>query len=192
MTRAGGKVHWARDAEEANRIIAGIAKEHGAGGGRQGQVHSHGRDQAQRAPGARGHQGLRDGPRGAHHPARRGDLIAHPRAGDPQEPRGDQGAVPEEARRARPLRRALRPGRGGPPVPAREVPEGEGRHHAGLTSRSPRPVRSASSSPRATAACVRRLPPVLVTLMGIEKVIPAWRDFEVYMQLLPAPRRPSG
>jgi L-lactate dehydrogenase complex protein LldF len=29
------------------------------------------------------------------------------------------------------------------------------------------------------------LPPVLVSLMGIEKVIPAWRDFEVFMQLLP-------
>src|SRR5215211_4724239 len=29
------------------------------------------------------------------------------------------------------------------------------------------------------------LPPVLVTLMGIEKVIPAWQDFEVFMQLLP-------
>ncbi len=29
------------------------------------------------------------------------------------------------------------------------------------------------------------LPPVLVTTMGIEKVIPAWRDFEVFMQLLP-------
>src|SRR5215211_4246699 len=29
------------------------------------------------------------------------------------------------------------------------------------------------------------LPPVLVTLMGIEKVIPAWRDFEIFMQLLP-------
>src|SRR5829696_4575302 len=28
-------------------------------------------------------------------------------------------------------------------------------------------------------------PPVLVTLMGIEKIIPAWRDFEVFMQLLP-------
>jgi len=29
------------------------------------------------------------------------------------------------------------------------------------------------------------LPNVLVTLMGIEKVIPTWRDFEVFMQLLP-------
>jgi L-lactate dehydrogenase complex protein LldF len=30
VTRAGGEVHWARDAEEANQIIAGIAKEKGA------------------------------------------------------------------------------------------------------------------------------------------------------------------
>ncbi len=30
VTRAGGKVHWARDAEEANRTIAGIVREHGA------------------------------------------------------------------------------------------------------------------------------------------------------------------
>jgi len=30
VTRAGGQVHWARDAEEANRIIAGIAKSHDA------------------------------------------------------------------------------------------------------------------------------------------------------------------
>jgi L-lactate dehydrogenase complex protein LldF len=30
VTGAGGVVHWARDAEEANRIVAGIAKEKGA------------------------------------------------------------------------------------------------------------------------------------------------------------------
>jgi L-lactate dehydrogenase complex protein LldF len=29
------------------------------------------------------------------------------------------------------------------------------------------------------------LPQVLITVMGIEKVIPAWRDLEVYLQLLP-------
>src|SRR5215217_2080218 len=29
------------------------------------------------------------------------------------------------------------------------------------------------------------LPQTLITLMGIEKVIPAWRDLEVFMQLLP-------
>ena len=31
VTKAGGVVHWARDADEANRIIAGIAKDKGAG-----------------------------------------------------------------------------------------------------------------------------------------------------------------
>ena len=30
VTRAGGTVHWARDAAEANAIIAGIARDHGA------------------------------------------------------------------------------------------------------------------------------------------------------------------
>jgi L-lactate dehydrogenase complex protein LldF len=30
VKKAGGQVHWARDAAEANRIIAGIAKSHGA------------------------------------------------------------------------------------------------------------------------------------------------------------------
>ena len=29
------------------------------------------------------------------------------------------------------------------------------------------------------------LPETLITVMGIEKIIPAWQDFEVYMQLLP-------
>ncbi len=29
------------------------------------------------------------------------------------------------------------------------------------------------------------LPPVLISLMGIEKVIPTWADFEVFLQLLP-------
>src|SRR5215211_8487759 len=30
VTRAGGVVHWARDGAEANRIVAGIARDHGA------------------------------------------------------------------------------------------------------------------------------------------------------------------
>jgi L-lactate dehydrogenase complex protein LldF len=29
------------------------------------------------------------------------------------------------------------------------------------------------------------LPPVLITVMGIEKVLPSWRDLEVFLQLLP-------
>src|SRR3954451_17662884 len=31
VTAAGGTVHWARDAAEANAIVAGVARAHGAG-----------------------------------------------------------------------------------------------------------------------------------------------------------------
>ena len=29
------------------------------------------------------------------------------------------------------------------------------------------------------------LPDVLISVMGLEKIIPTWRDFEVFLQLLP-------
>ena len=29
------------------------------------------------------------------------------------------------------------------------------------------------------------LPKVLISVMGLEKVIPSWQDFEVFLQLLP-------
>jgi L-lactate dehydrogenase complex protein LldF len=35
------------------------------------------------------------------------------------------------------------------------------------------------------ARMVGTLPEVLITVMGIEKIIPSWRDLEVYLQLLP-------
>ncbi|CAA9505289.1 MAG: Predicted L-lactate dehydrogenase, Iron-sulfur cluster-binding subunit YkgF, partial [uncultured Rubrobacteraceae bacterium] len=103
----------------------------GRRGGRQGQVYSDGRDQAQRAPGGRGHPRLRDRPRRAHHPARRGELVAHPGAGHTQEPRGDPGALPQGARRRGALRRAEGPDERRPPLPPEEVPEREGRHQRG-------------------------------------------------------------
>ena len=36
------------------------------------------------------------------------------------------------------------------------------------------------------------LPETLITVMGIEKVVPTWRDLEVFLQLLPARRPASG
>jgi L-lactate dehydrogenase complex protein LldF len=36
------------------------------------------------------------------------------------------------------------------------------------------------------------LPRVLISVMGIEKLIPTWRDFEVFLQLLPARPPASG
>ena len=36
------------------------------------------------------------------------------------------------------------------------------------------------------------LPETLITVMGIEKLVPRWQDLEVFLQLLPAPPPPSG
>ena len=46
VTAAGGHVHWARDAGEANEIVAGIVRRHGVERGRQGEVAHDGRDRA--------------------------------------------------------------------------------------------------------------------------------------------------
>ena len=103
VEKAGGKVHWARDADEANNIITGYREEPRGAGGRQGKVHSHRRDQAERAPRRGGHRRFRDGPRGAYYPVGRGDLVAHPGTGDPQEPGGDPGFVHGQTGPRRPL-----------------------------------------------------------------------------------------
>ena len=78
-----------------------------------------------------------------------------------------------------------RAGRGRARAPAREVPLASRWASAGRTSRSPRPGRSASWSPRATGGCAPTLPEVLITVMGIEKLVPTWQDLEVFLQLLP-------
>lgn len=36
------------------------------------------------------------------------------------------------------------------------------------------------------------LPETLISVVGIEKVVPTWRDLEVFLQTLPAPRQPSA
>lgn len=36
------------------------------------------------------------------------------------------------------------------------------------------------------------LPETLISVVGIEKIVPTWRDLEVFLQTLPAPRRPSA
>ena len=89
-TRAGGTVHWARDGAEANAIVAGDRPRARRARGDQGQVARHRRDRAERGAGGRGHRRDRDRPRGADHPARARQVVAHPRAGDPPQPGGDQ------------------------------------------------------------------------------------------------------
>ena len=96
--------------------------------GDQGQVAGHRRDRPQRGPARARDRGDRDRPGGADHPARRRQAVAHPRAGDPLEPRGDQGAVRAHDRGG-PGPRLGGDGdrRGRPPAPAREVPDRAGR-----------------------------------------------------------------
>jgi L-lactate dehydrogenase complex protein LldF len=50
VTAAGGHVHWARDADEANRIVTDLVQATGQTEGRQGQVHGHPGNRPQRAP----------------------------------------------------------------------------------------------------------------------------------------------
>ena len=106
-------------------------------------------------------------------------------SGDPPQPRGDPGAVRahDRAGRASWPRAARRSPR--PPAPtAREVPQ------------RPVAVSGANFGVAETGTiCVvesegngrfcTTLPEVLVTVMGIEKVLPEWRDLEVMLQLLP-------
>ena len=95
VTERGGTVHWARDAAEANAIVARLVK--ATGSDEAIKVKSLATDEIglNDALAARGHPRDRDRPRRADRPARPERLaVAHPRARDPQEPRRDRGAVP--------------------------------------------------------------------------------------------------
>ena len=133
VTAAGGTVHWARDAAEANAIVASIARGRRRDRGRQGQVDGDPGDRAQRGAPARGHRRLGDRPRRDDRPARPRPAVAHPRARHPPQPDRDprhlhrRDGTGRAARPGRPVRRAAGAGRGGPAPPAREVPARAGR-----------------------------------------------------------------
>ena len=99
----------------------------------------------------------------------------------------DPRPVPPHAARcpAGSLRRSARAGRGRPRAPAPAVPRGEGRRSAAPTSPSPRPASVAVVESEGNGRMCTTLPEVLISVMGIEKVIPTWQDLEVYLQLLP-------
>ena len=81
VTRAGGNVHWARDAAEANRIITGIVAGHGAK--EVVKIKSLTTDEIglnEALARASASTADRDRPGRADHPARRRAVVAHPRA----------------------------------------------------------------------------------------------------------------
>ncbi len=183
-TRAGGHVHWASDADEANRIIIDLMKSHG---GREViKVKTMTSDETQlnvalEAAGITPYE------------TDLADLIVQLGDDKPSHivvPALHRNRIEIRASSSRrwgsPTRgRARGSHRGRAPLSAREVPAGEGRNqrrqlHRRRDRRSVCVVESEGNG----RMCVT-LPDVLITLVGIEKIIPTFRDLEVFLQLLP-------
>ena len=184
VTRAGGVVHWARDADEANRIIAGIAKEKGAD--EVVKVKSIATDETKlnehlESEGIHAFEtDLAEliiqlaGENSSHilvpaiHKNRAEIRELFLRELDVE----DLSDEPKDLTNA--ARLYLRKKFLGAKVGI------SGANFAVAETGTVSVVESEGNGRMCTT-----LPPVLVTLMGIEKIIPAWRDFEVFMQLLP-------
>ncbi len=89
VTRAGGIVHWARDADEATGIAGDLIE--AAGAREVVKVKSMVTQEIDlnTALAAQGHRGVRDRPGRAHRPARRRPSLPHPGARDPPQPHRD-------------------------------------------------------------------------------------------------------
>ena len=184
VTRAGGQVHWARDADEANRIIAGIVSGHGAT--EIAKVKSITSDEIKlnEALAARGIEAIEtdlaeliiqlDGDESSHflvpaiHRNRaeiREIFLEHL---DVNELSDDPRELAEAARLH--LREKFLSARVGV----------SGANFAIAETGSVLVVESEGNGRMCTT-----LPPVLISLMGIEKVLPTFQDLEVFLQLLP-------
>ena len=184
VTRAGGKVHWARDADEANRIVAGIAKEHGAE--EIVKVKSIATDETKLNEHLEG-EGIR---------AFETDLaeLIIQLAGETS----SHILVPAIHKNRAEIRELFLKKLGARDLSDEpsDLAEAARLYLREKFLKAKVGVSGANFAVAETGTvCVvesegngrmcTTLPPVLVTLMGIEKVIPAWRDFEVFMQLLP-------
>jgi L-lactate dehydrogenase complex protein LldF len=185
VTRAGGVVHWAREGAEANAIVAGIAKEHGA---REViKVKSIATDEIElnTALEAEGISAIETD---------LAELIIQ-LAGE----RSSHILVPAIHKNRAEIRRLFE----------RTIAQGQdlGWEAKGIAEAARRHLREKFLSvpvaisganfgiaETGTVAVVESegngrmcttLPDVLVTVMGIEKLLPEWRDLEVFLQLLP-------
>jgi len=184
VTRAGGTVHWARDADEANRIIAGIAKEKGAR--EVVKVKSIATDETKlnehlEAEGIHAFEtDLAEliiqlaGENSSHilvpaiHKNRAEIRELFLRELDVENLSDEPKDLTNAARLY--LRKKFLNAKVGI----------SGANFAVAETGTVSVVESEGNGRMCTT-----LPPVLVTLMGIEKIVPKWRDFEVFMQLLP-------
>jgi len=186
VTRAGGVVHWARDAEEANRIVGDVIAAHGAEEVVKSKSITTEETGLNEALLERGISAWEtdlaqliiqlddDSPSHILVPAihknraeiRELFLRALDKA--PDDLSDDPRELAEVARRH--LRRKFLSTRVGI----------SGANFAVAETGTVAVVESEGNGRMCTT-----LPEVLVSVMGIEKVIPTWRDFEVYLQTLP-------
>jgi L-lactate dehydrogenase complex protein LldF len=185
VTRAGGTVHWARDGAEANAIVAGIARGHGA---RQViKVKSIATDEI----------GLNAALHAEGVEAIETDLaelinqLGHDWSSHILVP-----AIHRNRAEIRTLfERTIARGRRLDEDP-RALTEAARLHLREQFLSVPMAISGANFGVAETGTiCVvesegngrmcTTLPQVLVTIMGIEKVLPEWRDLEVFLQLLP-------
>ena len=185
VVAAGGVVHWARDAAEANAVVAGIAREHGVA--ELVKVKSIATDEI----------GLNDALARAGVTAIETDLaeLIIQLAGD----ESSHILVPAIHRNRAEIRAlfaaTIAAGEALPADPP-ALAEAARRHLRAKFLSARMAVSGANFGVAETGTvgvvesegngrfCVT-LPEVLVTVMGIEKVLPQWRDLEVMLQLLP-------
>jgi L-lactate dehydrogenase complex protein LldF len=182
---AGGVVHWARDGAEVNAIVAGLARSHGSD--EVIKVKSLVTDEIGMND-ALADQGIR---------AVETDLaeliiqLAHDRTSHILVPAIHRNRAEIRALFERTIARGERLG-----TEAAALTEAARRHLREKFLSVPVAVSGANFAVAETGTvmvvesegngrmCVT-LPEVLITVMGIEKVVPEWRDLEVLLQLLP-------
>jgi L-lactate dehydrogenase complex protein LldF len=185
VTAAGGTVHWARDGAEANAIVAGVAREHGAD--EVIKVKSLVTDEIglNAALAAQGIEAIET------------DLaelivqLAHERQSHILVPAIHKNRAEIRALFERTIAQGEDLG-----TEAASIADAARRHLRAKFLSVPVAVSGANFAVAETGTVLvvesegngrmcTTLPEVLVTVMGIEKVLPEWRDLEVFLQLLP-------
>jgi L-lactate dehydrogenase complex protein LldF len=184
VTRAGGVVHWARDGAEANAIVASVARAHGA------------REVIKVKSIATDEIGLNDALAQQGISAIETDLaelilqLSHDKTSHILVPAIHRNRLEIKAL----FERTITDEKLG--MEASAIAEAARRHLRAKFLSVPVAVSGANFgvAETGTVAVVESegngrmcttLPRALVTVMGIEKVVPEWRDLEVFLQLLP-------
>ena len=185
VTRAGGVVHWARDGAEANAIVAGIAHDHGT------------RELIKVKSLATDEIGMNDALAEQGIEAIETDLaeliiqLAHEHSSHILVPAIHKNRAEIRALFERTIATGEHLG-----WEAKDIAEAARRHLREKFLTVPMATSGSNFGIAETGTiCVvesegngrmcTTLPEVLVTVMGIEKVLPEWQDLEVFLQLLP-------